>query len=132
MSALKVNPRALTKHLQSLGQEMHTIDDQGNPITREEALARLLWNMALGYVEKVRNNEGNWEEVAHKPVAWAMQAVWDRREGKVPLAIGEDDNRIKASDRVRELAKDRLNALARTAAGPEKKKGPPSYKPRSK
>lgn len=131
MAIPKVNPRALTKHLQMLGQEMHTVDNEGNPITREEALARLLWNMALGYTEQVRDDEGNWKTVVHKPVAWAMQAVWDRREGKVPTAIGEDETRVKASDRVRELAKARLNAMAVTAAGPDKK-GPPSYKPKVK
>lgn len=131
MASTKVNPRALTKHLQALGQEAVTINDAGDPITREEALARLLWNMALGWTEKARNDEGNWVEVIHKPVAWAMQAVWDRREGKVPQAIGEDEGRIKASDKVRELAKDRLNALAIAAAKPAKPKGPPSYKPRT-
>lgn len=131
MASSKVNPRALTKHLQSLGAEAHTMLDDGTPITREEALARLLWNMALGYTEKTLNDEGHWVETYHKPVAWAMQAVWDRREGKVPTAIGEDENRVKASDRVRDLAKARLNSLALAAAGPEKK-GPPSYKPRSK
>lgn len=131
MAANKINSRALTKHLQLLGQQIHTIDDDGNPITREEALARLLWNMALGYEEKTRDDEGNLKTVYHTPVAWAIQLVYDRREGKVPVAIGEDETRIKAADRVRELAKDRLNALAMAAAGPAKK-GPPSYKPKEK
>lgn len=132
MASLKVNPRALTKHLQKLGQEAHTVDNEGTPVTREEALAQLLWNMALGYTEKVLDNEGHWQQVIHKPVSWAMQYVYDRREGKVPQAIGEDEGRIKASDKVRELAKSRLNALALAAAGPAKSKGPPSYRPKVK
>jgi hypothetical protein len=110
--------RALTSELKKLASEVHTITNDGTPVTREQALADMIWKLALGWTEVQRDEEGNAKKVIHPPVAWAMQYLFERIEGKAPQAITEDGGGIKAADRVRELAKDRINGLARVAAGP--------------
>lgn len=124
--------RALTKHLTTIGAEAHTIDDAGNPITKEEALARLLWNKALGYEEQTRDDEGTLKTLKHKPESWAIQYIYDRREGRTAPTILEDEARVKAADKVRDLAKQRVNQLAAKAAPTPATKGPPKFKPKRK
>lgn len=129
--------RSLTKHLNDLGRQVHDMLPDGTPVTREEALARLLWDMALGYKEQTRDDEGNLKEIVHKPVAWAMQAVWDRKEGRAAPTVLEDENRVRAADKVRDLAKNRVNQLASAAAGPKPDakpavRPPPKFKPKPK
>lgn len=127
----KLSQRALTKHLNAIGQEAHTIDDAGNPISKEEALARLLWDFALGFTEETRDDEGTLKKVKHKPAPWAMQYIYDRKEGRTAPTIMEDEGRIRAADKVRDLAKNRANQLAAAAAGPvPATKGPPKHKPK--
>jgi len=124
----KLSTKALTRYLNEMGALVHTVDDEGNPISREQALADLLWKKALGYTEMGRDDDGNRCEVVHKPEAWAMQYIFERREGKAPAAVQtEDADRIRAADKVRELARERLNKLAAAKAGPS---GPPTYKPK--
>lgn len=127
----KLNTRALTRHLTEIGQEAVTIDNEGRPITREEALARLLWDKALGYVDQVKTDEGAMKDVIHKPESWAMQYIYDRREGRAVVSIAEDEGRVKAAEKVRDLAKARINSMAVSAAGPASK-GPPIHKPKVK
>jgi len=114
----RLGTRALTNELRKLAAEVHTITNDGTPVTREQALADMIWKLALGWTETVLDEEGNRKKVTHPPVAWAMQYLFERIEGKAPQAIVEDAGGIKAADRVRELAKDRINSLARVAAGP--------------
>jgi hypothetical protein len=123
--------RAITKHVNEIGARIHEqLNDGGDSMTKDEALAELLWKMALGYTEKVRDEEGNQREVVHQPVAWAMQYLYERKEGKAVASVEAEDGRMKAAEKVRELAKDRLNKLANAKAGVPK--GPPKYKPKEK
>lgn len=124
-----INNKALTAALRELANEAIDIEPDGTPIMRHQKLAKLLMDMALGYTVKERNEEGNWREVYHKPVAWAIQYVFERLEGRLPMqAAVEDGTRRRASETVRELAKERLNGIAAKVVAP---KGPPSYKPKS-
>lgn len=116
--------KALTGELRRLAAEAHTITDAGDVITREEALAALVWQQALGWTEKVRSPDGNLVEILHPPVAWAQQFLWERIEGKAAPALAEEQGSIRASDKVRDLARQRLNELI--PSGP--KSGPPSHK----
>src|SRR6266516_4622347 len=116
--------RAVNKHLHEVGARVHEeLNDSGDSQTKDEALAELLWKMALGYTEEVRDDDGTLRKVVHGPVAWAMQYIVERKEGKAVQAISEEDGRIKAADKVRELARDRMNKLAVSKAGVSK--GPP-------
>lgn len=119
---MALTSKSISKYLEELGSRVHSVDDEGNPITREQAIAELVWKMALGYTEKVRDAAtGQFKEVYRPPVAWAMELVWDRREGKVAQSAPEEPSKIKASEKVRSLARDRLNALL-------PKTEPPAYK----
>lgn len=132
--AAKFNGRSLTKFLNTLGAEMHTVDGEGTPISRENALADLLWKLALGWEEITRDAEGTMKKVRHPPVAWAIQYIYDRKEGRAAPTVLEDEGRIKAAEKVRDLAKTRLNDFAASAAGPVPvaKKGPPKFNPKGK
>lgn len=123
----KFSTRALTRYLNEMGALVHTVDDEGNAISREQALADLLWKKALGYTEMTRDDDGNMKQMVHKSESWAMQYIFERREGKAPVALntGDNEGRIKAADKVRELARERLNKLATAKAGPS---GPPTYR----
>jgi hypothetical protein len=116
--AQRFSPRALTTEVRKLAEEAFSVTDDGTPITRAESLARLLWNLALGYTEKVRDENGTLKDVTHPPVAWAGQFLYDRLEGRATTAVPEDDTRIRAADKVRELAKQRLNKMAASVIGP--------------
>ena len=114
----RYNTKQLTNHLREMAAEAHTMVDDGSILTRGEALAKLIFDKARGYTEKTVDDEGETKEVYHQPASWAIQLLWDRMEGKAPLAITEDDARVKVAEQVRELAKDRLNKLVPAASGP--------------
>lgn len=116
--------KALTGELRKLAGELHTTDSQGNEITKEQALADLIWKQALGWEEVTRDDSGSLTKKVHPPVAWAQQFLWERMEGKAPVAVAENEGGMKASQKVRELSKQRVNALASAVAIGK----PPSYK----
>jgi hypothetical protein len=128
------NPRQLTKHLRQMAAEVHTIDDDGALITKGEALADLLWKRALGFVDTIRDDEGREKKIEIGPQQWAVQMVYDRMEGRTPQAIDEDETRVSAAERVRELSASRLNGLAKRAVveveGSLRTKGPPTRRPK--
>ena len=124
--AQRFSPRALTIEVRKLAEEAFSITDDGTPLTRAEALARLLWNLAMGYKEKVRDDSGTMKEVTHPPIAWASQYIYERLEGRPQTAIAEDETRVKAAEKVRDLAKARLNKIAVAVAGPPQHKPPKS------
>lgn len=132
----RYNSRELTNHLRELAAEVHDWimeeDGEGKVITKGEALANLLWERALGYDEVKIDDEGNEKRIRHEPAQWAIQLVYERLEGRAPQAVTEDETRRKAKDRVDELAKQRINALATAAADDSGLAGPPKYKPKKK
>lgn len=103
------NTKNLTTLLKQIGQEIHDCSMDGEPVTKDEALIRTVWNKALGYKEVVRNDKGVEKEISHKPEKWALELIYNRREGAVPVAQQEDSDRITAAKQVSDLAKDRLN-----------------------
>ena len=123
MSALnpkKLGGKRLTDELRKLAVEAVSIDDEGNPITREATLAALIWKQALGWEEKVRDENGNLQSIFHPPVAWCQQFLYERMEGKAPVATADPEGHVKAKDRVSDLAKNRLNAMSGKTGGPPK------------
>ena len=120
----KVGAKALTEELRKMSFQAVTILDDGTPVTRAEKLAELIWKYALGWTESVRDEEGRIVQKVHAPVAWAMQYMFERLEGKAPIAIQDEQAGIKAVDKVRQLSVDRVNKLVKTKAGP------PPFKPK--
>jgi hypothetical protein len=130
------NPRQLTKHLRELAAEIHTIEDDGTMLTRGEALALEVWKRALGYEDRLTDDEGKESCIKVPPAQWAIQMVFDRMEGRTPQAIEEEETRVSAAEKVRELSASRINGMAKKAvvkthgeAEQLKRKGPPSLKP---
>ena len=109
--AKKKEPKNLIELVKVVGKEIHTIDNGGNPISKDERLIRLLWDTALGYDEKTVDDEGNEKVVKHKPQRWAMQEIISRREGGIPAAASDVGQRMTAAKQVQDLVKDRLNSL---------------------
>ena len=122
------SPKQLTRFLTRLAEEMHTVEDGGDPISRAEALAKLLWNKALGYTEQVLK-DGNWHDVKHPPESWAIHLVYDRLEGRVNTNDkGKDENTEKPiHEKVADIAKARLNAAAESAVKAPSRKGRPPH-----
>lgn len=124
----KIGSRALTSELRKLAQESHTVTTDGTPLTREQVLADLIWKQALGWVEVIeeRDDSGTMrrKEIVHPPVAWCQQFLFERMEGKAPIAQGDSTGGVRAADKVRDLARQRINLLAKTAAGPPKRPAP--------
>lgn len=121
--------KALTAELRKLAVEAIDVSPDGTPVTREQILSLLIWNQALGWTETwwETDSSGNRikREVKHKPVPWAQQYLFERMEGKAAQAMPEENGGVKAADKVRQLAKDRINSLARITAGPPMPKGTP-------
>lgn len=122
MAVPKYSSKELTRHLRLMAAEADTLLDNGEVVTKAEALARVLWGKALGF-KKVEQRAGAMVEVEHMPEAWAIQMVWERLEGKVPNAMADDGGKMSATDRVSELNKSRINKMANSATTP--KSGPP-------
>ena len=120
------SPKQLTRYLERLAEEMHTVEDGGKPLSKAEALAKLLWNKALGYTEQVLR-DGTWAEVRHPPESWAIHLVYDRLEGRVDsTGKGKDtDGEKPVHEKVAEIAKARLNEAAERAVNPKKRGRPP-------
>lgn len=114
----KLSNAALSKELRKLAIEVHTITDDGTPVTREQKLADIIWKLALGCTEKYRDEEGNLKEKVYPPAAWAIQFVFERVEGKAQTVAPDETSTVRAKDKVAELARERVNRLAAIAAGP--------------
>lgn len=115
-----LNSKQLTLHLRELAAEIETIDDEGRTITRGEALARMLWKKALGYTEIGSDKV----EIYVKPASWAIQLIYDRMEGKAPIAIPDDKGRLTTAGKVSELARARINSMSDAIAAVSDQKGP--------
>src|SRR5690348_11146241 len=109
--------KALTSELRKLASQVHDVLPDGTQVTREEMLAELIWKQALGWSETTQDEEGNDKKIVHKPVAWAQQYIFERLEGKAIPVQPDNEGGIKAADKVRDLAKQRLNALAAAKSG---------------
>lgn len=91
-------------------------------VTKAEAIARHIWNMALGFVEEVDiYKDGVKTGVkleTHKPDKWAINLIWDRLEGRVGAAnvkSGSSDG-INLADKVSDLGKKRLDQIAKQSS----------------
>lgn len=101
----------LSKYLRALALDIETQDDKGDPVTRAAALAQFVWKAALGYKElDVKTGK----ETAHEPDWRAIELLYNRIEGKVPVATPEDNSQSLA-DKVSDLGKARANSLCKAA-----------------
>lgn len=111
MSQAKYTGKELTKFLRSLAMELESIKDDGEVITKAEALARVLWKRALGG-EDIVTRAGVKVSEYKPPEAWAIQLIYERLEGKVANASVEETTRLTAAERVSDLARERINKMS--------------------
>lgn len=97
----------ITPHLRALAQEAITLSDDGEYITREMAMAMLLWELALGKEERDPNDEE--KIIIHRPAEWAMKLIVERLDGKAPQSVDED-TRHTVAERIAEQARAVINA----------------------
>jgi hypothetical protein len=104
----------LTRHLKELAEQLSDrLGDDGNALTRAAALARVIWDRAIGYTE---HGDGG-ADVEHKPEPWAVGLIYERLEGRCPTAEDVGAHKGTVSDRISDLSKSKVNAL--TEAPPE-------------
>jgi len=114
----------ITQHLRRLAKQAHDMTVDGEVVTREEALAILLYQKALGMEVVTKDLEGRETRTQFKPEAWAIQLIYERMEGKTANAAEPETTKLTAAERIRGLAKERINALTKSTVG----KGPPKVK----
>lgn len=107
--------KELTELLHKIGAETHTMTESGDMLTKNEVLIRLLWDTALGYEEKKKDDDGKETVTVHKPQKWAIELVYNRKEGGIAGATPDASGGISAAKQVRTLANKRLNAAAEKA-----------------
>ena len=98
---------ALTKQLRRLAAQIDAISGKtGDMISKAEKLAEVVWDRAIGYEEKTADGK----LVVHKPEPWAINLLFDRLEGRVPISVDDKTGKTLA-DKVSELGKAKLNAM---------------------
>lgn len=111
MARPKFYSKELTEHLKRVAVEAHDWSEADGIITKAEALARILWAKALGGKEVRIKDDGSEKVIINKPESWAIQLIYDRLEGRAPTAVVDDEGKMTATERVRELSKNRANEL---------------------
>ncbi len=106
----------LSNHLRKIAQEetefIKGTSDNDRMITKAEALARLMFKLALGWEEEIENVKTGVKIIKmHNPSAGMIALIWDRIEGRsVPLTSGDKQGRTLPK-KVSEESKNRLNRM---------------------
>lgn len=88
------------------------IDGEDKMVSKAEALARLIWKRALGYIEIRINDDGTKTEIIHLPDRVYVAMIFDRMEGRAPLMNPEKGDKRSIADKVSEQGKKRSNKIA--------------------
>ena len=116
--SLKVPTGAiLSKYLRALALDVETTDADGDPVTKAQALATLVWKHALGFSKREPTEKNPNQMIEIPPATWAITLLYDRIEGKIPLAVIEDQGR-SLIDKVSDLGKAKANSLATASVDP--------------
>jgi len=101
----------ISSFIRSVAQEK--VAGETDAITRAEALARLLWDMALGRSKVVDIETGKISTEYISPDKHAMDIIMDRMEGKVGTFEDEKKKSENIPDRVSRKNKARINKLSK-------------------
>jgi hypothetical protein len=107
--------KLITQYIERMAiQTCDITPDAGDPISYAEKLAETIWRFALGYKEVVDGIEKR-----YKPATWAINHILDRLEGPVKADKADETPKRLVVNRIRELAKGKLNDLAEAAVDAE-------------
>lgn len=101
----------LSKYLRALALDIETISPEGDPVTKAAALANLVWKHALGFKSPTDEKHPEKGETATPPAVWAIELLYNRIEGKIPVAVVEESGR-SLTEKVSDLGKAKANSLA--------------------
>ncbi len=108
--------RLLSEHLRKIAQEetefIKGTSNADRMITKAEALARLMFKLALGWEEEITNvKTGATITKAHNPSAGMIALIWDRMEGRSVPLVGDGKEGRTLPTKVSEESKNRLNRM---------------------
>jgi len=101
----------ISSFIRSVAQEKVAGED--TVITRAEALARLLWDMALGRSKVVDVETGEISTEYSPPDKHAMDIIMDRMEGRVGTFEDEKKKSETITDRISRKNQVRINKLSK-------------------
>jgi len=103
--------KLLTRYLEIIAEEKTEMikgaDGEDRMATKAEALARLIWKRALGYTEQ-DVKAGGLVDIVHQPEQSKIGIIFDRIEGKAPMAGEDTKGKITAAEKVSEVGKKRI------------------------
>ncbi len=110
-------PQTLRDWLEIIGKEElpeATVDEHGRVgcMTKDERLCRLIWQRSLGYTETIAMPNGQESHTVHPPEAKAQAFIFERREGRQPLAPTDANHRPDTLERMRKTSQTGTNDLA--------------------
>lgn len=108
---IEIPRKLVTQKIKELMAKVAEVPQKGDPITYAEKLAHTLMKLALGYVEEVRDKDGNRKLVTHEPAAWAVKELLDRSEGKPTTSLEVDATAITAGEQVSKLIANRIKKI---------------------
>ena len=103
----------LTRHLKMLAHEIETTNAKGDIVTKAEALAALIWKYALGFEEEDPDNKDL--KIRRRPEQWAIYLVYERLEGRTPMAEADDAHKGTAAQKVTDLGVAAINTFSDAA-----------------
>jgi hypothetical protein len=102
----------LSKFLRTIAEEMTEFeknkDGEEVIVSKAESLARKIWKAALGYTETTVETGGKRVNHIHTPDKVLMGLLYERLEGRAPLAGMGDSGKQTIPDRVDDQAKFRI------------------------
>lgn len=112
--------RLLTRFIRQIAEECTEFvkDDDGEDrmVSKAEAMARKMWDIALGYTETVVRVDGP-IDVVHPPDHKMLQILYDRMEGRAATATEDEVLRPTAAAKVSEQAQKRIAIAGGMDAG---------------
>ena len=110
--------RLLSEHLRKIAQEETELvkgtSNDDRMITKAEALARLMFKLALGWTEE---NFKDGKKKVHNPSAGMIALIWDRIEGRSVPLVGDGKQGRTLPNKVSEESKNRLNRMITDSNG---------------
>jgi len=85
------------------------VEGEDRMVTKAEALARLMWKMALGFEESKITVNGEVKDFIHNPDKGMMGAIIDRIEGRAIPTVTTGKGGRTVTDKVSEQGKSRIS-----------------------